>query len=74
MHYLHGTPLGKVCEQTGLSPGSAGEVFHRMAHLFASIPERLIQEYRQEPVKYADETGWRTNGHNRYAWLFATLG
>jgi transposase len=40
--------------------------------LFASIPERLIQEYRLAPVKHADETGWRTNGHNSYAWLFAT--
>jgi transposase len=72
MHYLHGIPLGKVCEQTGLGPGSVVEVFQRVARLFASIPERLIQEYRRAPVKHADETGWRTNGHNGYAWLFAT--
>ena len=24
------------------------------------------------PVKHADETGWRTDGHNGYAWLFCT--
>jgi transposase len=72
MPYLHGIPLGKVCEQTGLGPGRVVEVFHRVARLFASMPERLIQEYRQAPVKHADETGWRTNGHNGYAWLFAT--
>jgi transposase len=72
MHYLHGIPLGRVCEQTGLGPGSVVEVFHRLARVFAGIPDRLIQEYRQAPVKHADETGWRTNGHNGYAWLFAT--
>jgi transposase len=72
MHYLHGIPVGRVCDQTGLGPGSLVEIFHRVARLWASIPERLIQEYRQAPVKHADETGWRTNGHNGYAWLFAT--
>jgi transposase len=29
MHYLHGIPLGRVCEQTGLGPGSLVEIFHR---------------------------------------------
>jgi transposase len=72
MHYLHGIPVGRVCDQTSLGPGSLVEIFHRVARLFASIPERLIQEYRQAPVKHADETSWRTNGHNGYAWLFAT--
>jgi transposase len=72
MHYLHGIPLGKVCEQTGLGPGSLVEIFHRLARLFASLPDLLIEEYRQAPVKHADETGWRTNGQNGYAWLFAT--
>ena len=72
MHYLHGIPLGRVCDQTGLGPGSLVEIFHRLARLFARVPERLAAEYRQAPVKHADETGWRTNGQNGYAWLFAT--
>jgi transposase/AraC-like DNA-binding protein len=72
MHYLHGIPLGRVCEQTGLGPGSLVEICHRLARLCAGIPDHLIVEYRQAPVKHADETGWRTNGHNGYAWLFAT--
>jgi transposase len=72
MHYLHGIPLGKVCEQTGLGPGSMVEIFHRVARLCAGIPDQLIQAYRRAPVKHADETGWRTNGKNGYAWLFAT--
>ena len=63
-HYLHGIPLGRVCEQTGLDPGSVVEVCPRLARLFAGVPDRLLQEYRQTPVKHADEPGWRTNGHN----------
>jgi transposase len=73
MHYLHGIPLGRVCEQLGLGDGSLMDIFHRMGRLFEGIVPGLIQEYRQAPVKHADETGWRTDGKNGYAWLFATL-
>lgn len=72
MHYLHGIPMGRVCEQLGVLPGSLVDIFHRLAGLFERIPERLIEEYRASPVKHADETGWRTDGKNGYAWLFAT--
>lgn len=72
MHYLHGIPLGRVCEQVGVGDGSLVEIFHRMARLFSGVIPKLIEEYRQAPVKHADETGWRTDGKNGYAWLFAT--
>ncbi|MCX5908925.1 MAG: IS66 family transposase [Deltaproteobacteria bacterium] len=72
MHYLHGIPMGRVCEQTEMGPGSLVEIFHRLARLFEEVPGRLIQQYRQSPVKHADETTWRTEGQNGYAWLFAT--
>ncbi len=72
MHYLHGIPLGRVCEQLQVNAGSLIECFHRMAHLFGSILPKLIEAYRQSPVKHADETGWRTDGNNGYVWLFAT--
>ncbi|MFQ6092169.1 MAG: transposase, partial [bacterium] len=72
MHYLQGIPMGRVCEQIGIGPGSMVEIFHRLARLLGTVPERLIEEYRAAPVKHADETGWRTNGKNGYAWLFAT--
>lgn len=73
MHYLHGIPLGRVCEQVGVGDGSLVEIFHRMARLFSGVIPKLIEEYRQAPVKHADETGWRTDGKNGYAWLFATV-
>lgn len=73
MHYLHGIPLGRVCEQLGVGDGSLVEIFHRMARMFSGVIPKLIEEYRHSPVKHADETGWRTDGKNGYAWLFATL-
>ncbi len=72
MHYLNGIPMGRICEQTGVGAGSLVEIFHRLSRLFAGVPDRLIEEYRLAPVKHADETGWRTDGKNGYAWLFAT--
>ena len=72
MHYLNGIPMGRICEQTGVGAGSLVEIFHRLSRLFGFVPERLIEEYRLSPVKHADETGWRTDGKNGYAWLFAT--
>ncbi len=72
MHYLHGIPMGRVCEQTQMGPGSLMEIFHRLAGLFEKIPAQFIEEYRQAPVKHADETSWRTEGKNGYVWLFAT--
>ncbi|HUL20799.1 MAG TPA: IS66 family transposase [Thermodesulfobacteriota bacterium] len=72
MHYLHGIPLGRVCEQLRVNPGSLVESFHRLAQLFESVIPRLIQAYRQSYVKHADETSWRTDGQNGYVWLFAT--
>ena len=73
MHYLYGIPLGRICEQVGVGDGSLVEIFHRMARLFSGVIPTLIEEYRQAPVKHADETGWRTDGKNGYAWLFATV-
>ena len=72
LHYLHGIPMGRVCEQIGVEPGPLVEMFHRLAAWLAQVPEKLIAQYREAPVKHADETGWRTNGKNGYAWLFAT--
>ena len=44
-----------------------------MAALFRGVMGKLIEEYRQAPVRHADETGWRENGVNRYVWVFCSL-
>jgi transposase len=72
MHYLHGIPLGRVCEQLRVNPGSLVESFHRLARFFERVIPRLIEAYRQSYLKHADETGWRTDGQNGYVWLFTT--
>jgi hypothetical protein len=72
MHYLHGMPMGRVCEYLNIGPGSLAKLFRRCADLFGGVIDGLIKEYRQAPVKHADETGWRTDGKNGYVWLFAT--
>ena len=69
MHYLHGMPMGRVCEYLDIGPGSLAKLFRRCADLFGGVIDGLIKEYRQAQVKHADETGWRTDGKNGYVWL-----
>jgi hypothetical protein len=73
MHYLHGVPMGRICDQLGIGLGALIEILHRLAKLFASIPSHFIEQYRQAPVKHADETRWPNDGHQGYVWLFATV-
>ncbi|TPW13939.1 MAG: Transposase IS66 family [Halothiobacillaceae bacterium] len=72
MHYLHGIPLGRISDQLTLEIGSLIHMLHRMARLFKAVPLRLIEQYRHAPVRHADETSWRTDGQNGYAWLYCT--
>ncbi|MBI2363822.1 MAG: IS66 family transposase [Deltaproteobacteria bacterium] len=72
MHYLHGIPLGRISDQLTLEIGSLIEMLHRMARLFKAVLPPLVQQYRHAPVRHADETGWRTDGKNGYAWLYCT--
>jgi transposase len=72
LHYRQGIPVGRLCDQLGLGLGAVFEILHRMAALFRGVLPKLIEEYRQAPVRHADETGWRTDGRSGYAWLFAS--
>ena len=71
-HYVQGVTLGHLSTQLGLSQGSLWAALHQLARRLAPVPQRLLLEYRRAPVKHADETGWRTDGHNGFAWLFCT--
>jgi len=71
-HYLYGATLGQLEKQTGIGYGSLVDALHQLARRLKDVPERLLKEYRQAPVKHADETGWRNDGGNGYAWLFCT--
>lgn len=71
-HYLWGVPLGRIEQQTGVGYGSLVQGQKQLARLLKPATDTLIEEYRRSKVKHADETGWRTDGQNGYAWLFAT--
>lgn len=71
-HYVHGVTLGRLRQQTGVGIGGLVDAMHQLAGRVKGVSERLAKQYRQAPVKHADETGWRNDGDNGYAWLFCT--
>lgn len=71
-HYVYGVTLGQVENQLGVGCGALMGALHQLADSFEPVIEPLVRDYRRAPVKHADETGWRTDGHNGYAWLFCT--
>ena len=71
-HYAQGTTMGRLARQLRLHRGSLLGAMHDLAARLEPVLDRLVQEYRRAPVKHADETGWRNDGRNGYAWLFCT--
>ena len=71
-HYLNGIRLGHLERQTGVNIGSLIQAMHQLSGIFKAVPDKLIAEYRQAPVKHADETGWSNNGQNGYSWIFTS--
>jgi transposase len=74
MHYLHGVPIGRLIEifGTNVTEGGILQAFHRLGKICAKASPGLVEQYRKGPVRHADETAWRNDGHSGYAWLFAT--
>jgi transposase len=71
-HYIYGNTLGQIEKQTGIGYSSLVDAMHQLSKRLKDVPNALIEAYRQADVKHADETGWRTDGNNGYAWLFCT--
>lgn len=71
-HYLFGVTLGQLETQLDVGNGALQGAMHHLAQRLEPACEGLLQDYRQAPVKHADETGWRTDGCNGYAWLFCS--
>lgn len=74
LHYGQLIPLGRIVEILGgaISTADLHNIFQRLSRIWQPAIDRLIMDYRKEPVKHADETGWRTDGDNGYAWLFCS--
>ncbi len=73
-HYVDGIPMGLLEQKLAIPNGTLFNVplAHRLAQLLNHVPAKLITDYRQTLVKFADETQWRNDGSNGYAWLFST--
>jgi len=71
-HYLYGVTLGQLERQMGIGYGSLVDALHQLGRRLEPVIPKLITAYRRSPVRHADETGWRTDGGNGYAWLFCT--
>jgi transposase len=71
-HYLNGRTLGQLESPLGIGYGSLVKSMHTLAERLKDVPERLKDDYRKSPVKHADETSWRNDGQNGYAWGFFT--
>lgn len=57
-----------------LSTGEIVELLHDVADATTAAVGALRDQMRMSPVLHADETGWREDGQNGYAWVFATPG
>jgi transposase len=71
-HYLYGVTLGQLERQMGVGYGSLVDALHQLSRRLEPVLPKLVAAYRRAPVRHADETGWRTDGGNGYAWLFCT--
>jgi transposase len=60
VHHLH------------LSVGAITAASQRVAAAAAPAVSTIRDQIRASPVVHADETGWRTSGHNGYIWTFST--
>lgn len=70
-HYLNGMTLGQIEARTGIGCGSLIDALHQLARRLQPTIARLVKDYRRNEVRRADETTWREDGYNGYAWLFA---
>jgi transposase len=71
-HYLHGQTLGRLAQITGVHKGTLTNAMHFLADLLAPGLEGVQQRLRLAAVIFADETVWRNDGDNGYAWMFRT--
>lgn len=55
-----------------ISQGEIVSLLHSVASIGKQTYEKLLEEIRNAPVVYADETGGRENGRNGYFWSFST--
>ena len=71
-HFLDGLTMGHVARQLDVPEGTLFGRMHALAAICRPAADALVGQYRAAPVKHADETVWREDGANGYAWGFFT--
>lgn len=78
LRHGHGLPLRRVCRVLGDYFGltlSSGGLSHALARIATKVHpdyQQLIEELRQSPVIYVDETGWWLEHLGAWLWVFTT--
>lgn len=78
LKYRMRSPLAQIEEllraQCGIVITSQGiqELLHNVKTKFTKQYNAILEEFRNAPVKHADETSFRIDGMNGWCWLFAT--
>ena len=62
----------RTVHQLRLSLGAIVRAIHQVARQAQPAVDRILERIRGSPVVHADETGWREDGANGYAWTFST--
>ena len=68
--YLHGIPVGVESRTSGVGKNTLLGIFNRVAGLLKPVRERLLGIVREADFAQGDETGWRNDGVNGWAWVF----
>jgi len=72
--YRFRDPLNKIAERLytfyklKVSEGSLVDILKRAKDWLGPLYDKILLEIRQNPVKHADETGWRVGGENWWCW------
>lgn len=78
LKYRLRTPLAKIQEflkdscGIELSEGGIQDLLHNLEKRFKTSYDKILSEIRAASVKHADETSWRIEGQNSWAWVFTT--
>lgn len=78
LKYRLRTPLKHIVEflknvyALNLSQGGIQRLLHDLQKRFNTPYQNILSKLRASCVKHADETSWRVEGQNAWAWAFAT--
>ncbi|MCA1811389.1 MAG: IS66 family transposase [Thermoplasmatota archaeon] len=64
--------LMRDCFGLRISTGEVQHILDQLAHAYSGFYDALLADLRKRATKNMDESTWRTNGVNQYAWAFVS--